>query len=192
MTPGSKSEQWNRKPSHNTLMLETITSCSHRKRSEEIVCPSWTAQYTLKKKEASTMRWTENLHTQIRTFCSTLIIHGSTSGGTLNHRLRPCPLSQKGRRSYRSTSGEHLKPVATQIGPLSKLLKDPEQTEMMKWEKVTLSFLMLQEHLRNSGGSLINRHLTPIRHNIMTTCLMLCWSPFCFQNSPDLKRHGLH
>ena len=33
--------------------------------------------------------------------------------------------------------------------------------------------------------------LTPIRHNIMTTCLMLCWSPFCCQNCPDPSKHGL-
>ncbi|KAK3569395.1 hypothetical protein QTP86_027811 [Hemibagrus guttatus] len=28
---------------------------------------------------------------------------------------------------------------------------------------------------------------SPIMHNIMTTCLILCWSPFCCQNSPDLS-----
>ena len=56
-----------------------INPSSHGKMSEEKVCLSWTVQYTLRKTEASTLRWTENLHTQINTRCLTLITHWSTS-----------------------------------------------------------------------------------------------------------------
>ena len=46
---------------------------------------------------------------------------------------------------------------AIQTGPLSKPLKDTEQTERTRQENVTaLSFHMLREHQRNSGGSFIN------------------------------------
>ena len=52
---------------------------------------------------------------------------------------------------------EHLKPVVTQPGPLSKPLKDPEQTEERRRENVTTSpFPVSKEYLRNSGGSSIN------------------------------------
>lgn len=40
--------------------------------------------------------------------------------------------------------------------------------------------------------SRIMRAYTPIRHNFMTTCQILCWSAFCCQNSPDRSRRGLH
>ena len=63
-------------------------------------------------------------------------------------RLRPRPLSQRGRN--KSSSGEHLKPVATQTGPLSKLPTDPERR---RWENVTTSsFPMSQEHLKTPEG----------------------------------------
>ena len=32
----------------------------------------------------------------------------------------------------------------------------------------------------------------PIRHNIMTICWIVCWSPCCGQNNSDLLTHGLH
>lgn len=32
----------------------------------------------------------------------------------------------------------------------------------------------------------------PIRQNILYTCVMLCWSTFRCQNSPEPSRHGLH
>ena len=55
-------------------------SSSHRKMSEDTVCPScWTVQYTLKKTGASTLSCTENLHTQINTCCLILIMYWSTS-----------------------------------------------------------------------------------------------------------------
>ena len=121
----------------------TRTSSSHRKMSEWTVCPSWTLKYTLKKTEASTLRCAENLHAQIST-----------------DWLTPCPQRQKGRRMNRGTLGEHLKPVVTQTGSLSKPLKDPERTEGRRRKNVTTSsFLMLGEFLRNSGGSLINFHI---------------------------------
>ena len=75
--------------------------------SEETVCPSWTVQYTLKKTEASTLRCKEKLHTD------QYLLFG--------------PQRKRGRRGNRSTLGVHLKLVATQTGPLSKPLKDPEQ-----------------------------------------------------------------
>lgn len=31
-----------------------------------------------------------------------------------------------------------------------------------------------------------------ITNNVQTTCLILCWSPSCQQNSSDLPRYGLH
>lgn len=34
-------------------------------------------------------------------------------------------------------------------------------------------------------------HYTLIKHNSMTTCLILCWSPFNGQKSPDPSKHGL-
>ena len=33
---------------------------------------------------------------------------------------------------------------------------------------------------------------TSVRYNMMTTCLLLCWSAFCCQNSADPLAHGLH
>ena len=67
--------------------------------------------------------------------------------------LRLCPQRQRGGRRNRSTSGEHLRHVVTQTGPLSKPLKDPEQTERRRRENLTTSsFPMLWEHLRHSGG----------------------------------------
>lgn len=33
---------------------------------------------------------------------------------------------------------------------------------------------------------------TPISHNIKSSCLTLCRSPLCRQNSTDPSRHGLH
>ena len=42
---------------------------------------SWTVQYTPRKTEASTLRCTENPHTQINNFSSTLTTHWKTSWG---------------------------------------------------------------------------------------------------------------
>ena len=75
---------------------------------------------------------------------------------TLNLGLRPFPLSQRGSRRNRSPSGEYFKTVFTETGPQSKPLKDPEQTERRRENVTTSSFPMSQEHLRNSGWSLIN------------------------------------
>lgn len=61
---------------------------------------------------------------------------------------------QKWTRTYGKTSEEHLKPEATQTWPLSKLLEDQEQKERRRRKTVIRwSFLMVWEHLWNSGGS---------------------------------------
>ena len=64
---------------HTVFILWTITSSSQGEMSKETVCPSWTVQWTLKKTEASTFKWTENLPTQINSCCMTLITHWRTS-----------------------------------------------------------------------------------------------------------------
>ena len=106
--------------------------------------------------------WTQanrKTYTQIKTCCWTLIPHQSTSWviRTLNHRAETSPLRERGRKGTEAQSAEKFKPVATQTGPLSEPLTDPEQTERRRWENLTTSsFFLLQEHLRDSGGSLIN------------------------------------
>ena len=44
-----------------------LPSHSHRRMSEETVCPSWTVLYTVKKTKNSTLKCTKNKHTQINT-----------------------------------------------------------------------------------------------------------------------------
>ena len=58
---------------------------------------------------------------------------GDQAGPIRTIRLRPRPQRQSGRRRNRSPPEENFKPVATQTGPLSEPLKDPEQTEQQNY-----------------------------------------------------------
>ncbi len=51
-----------------------------------------------------------------------------------------------------------------------------------------LNFTVMSDRIKVQ----VNLKCIPIRHNIMTTFLILCWSSFCCQNSLDPSRHGLH
>ena len=61
----------------------------------------------------------------------------------LNHQAETVPTKKEGRRRNRATSGDNLKPVFTQTGPLSKPLKDPEQRERRRQDKVTLLSVLM-------------------------------------------------
>uniref|UniRef100_A0A669CRB0 Kinesin family member 21B n=1 Tax=Oreochromis niloticus TaxID=8128 RepID=A0A669CRB0_ORENI len=52
-----------------------------------------------------------------------------------------------------------------------------------------ISFKIVPCHSTVTPSKCLN---TSIRHNVMTTCLILCWFPFYCQNSSDLSRHKLH
>lgn len=73
---------------------------------------------------------------------------------------------------------------------LSDSSTHPPCSSASKWHGIlhlhfTCTYCKLKLHYRYVCTS-------PIRHNIMTTCLILCFSPFCCQNSPDSLKHGLH
>ena len=98
--------------------------------SEETVCPSWTEQYTLKKTEASTPTYTQR-YTQY-----------FNSHHTLEHKLNPKPscwdLNTESEGKEKEQKHIRREPMATQTGPLSEPLKDPEQTEKKSRENIVI------------------------------------------------------
>ena len=62
----------------------------------------------------------------------------------------------------------------------------------MVWIIVTLWHRCMPFDSGHWSGEKTTARFTPIRLNIMKTCLTLFWSPFCCQNSPNPWRHGLH
>ena len=78
-----------------------------------------------------------------------------------------------------------IKKVESVVG--SKLVTLEEVAE----DRMLAKLLVIMDNVSYLLHKILDK-LTLIRQNIMTTCLILCWSPFCSQNTPDASRHGLH